>query len=197
MHSVALETLIRRGVVVRPHEAVAIAQQLIHSTVDVELTPPLGPPTVESVVIFPDGRVASSSSAATPAVSEVGRLLEAMLPRGHGQSVPGGLRYAVARALLEVDAPPFDSLQALSSSLARFETGDRPQVVRALVARAEGAGPRLVTATATRAAITPVPDEVTRPSHGFAWRAAAAVVLSFTVGWLAGSRTIREQQERP
>src|SRR5688572_27043688 len=197
MHSVALETLIRRGVVVRPHEAVAIAQQLIHSTVDVELTPPLGPPTVESVVIFSDGRVASLSSAATPAVSEIGRLLESMLPKGHGQSVPGGLRYAVARALLEVDAPPFDSLQALSSSLARFETGDRPQVVRALVARAEATGPRLVAKTAIRETIASGPEAVTRPFHRFAWRAAAAVLLSFAVGWLAGSRTIRDQQERP
>jgi hypothetical protein len=60
MQAIALDSLIRRGIHLNPHEAVAIAQQLIHSTVDVELRAPLGPPTVESVVIFSDGRVASS-----------------------------------------------------------------------------------------------------------------------------------------
>ena len=49
MHVVTLDSLIRRGVLLKPHEAVAIAQQLIHSTVDVELRTPLGPPTIESV----------------------------------------------------------------------------------------------------------------------------------------------------
>jgi hypothetical protein len=202
MNSVALQSLIRRGVELKPHEAVAIAQQLIHSTVDVDLTAPLGPPTVESIVVFPDGRVASVSSAATPAVSEIGRLLDAMLPHGRGQAVSGGLRYTVARALLEVDAPPFDSLQALSSSLARFEMGDRPQVVRSLLARAEGAGPRLVAKPEPCEAMASVPAVVTTHSAGarhqrFAWRAAAAVVVSFAVGWLAGSRTFRNEQMRP
>ena len=200
MHSVALESLFRRGVVLRTHEAVAIAQQLIHSDVDVELTAPLGPPTVESVVILADGRVASSSSAATPAVSDVGRLLESMLPRGGRPPVSGALRYTVARALLEVDAPPFDSLQALSSSLARFEVGDRRQVLRSLVARAEGAGPRLVARAESREDAIPVRPVIevvaahseSAPHRGFAWTAAAAVILSFGIGWLAGSRTSRE-----
>jgi WD40 repeat protein len=202
MHFVALESLLRRGVVLRPHEAVAIAQQLIHSTIDVELRAPFGPPTIESVVILPDGCVASSSSAATLAVSEVGRLLESMLPRGGRQAVPGGLRYAVARALLEVDAPPFDSLQALSSSLNRFEVGERRQVLRSLVARAEGTGPRLVARAEARQDAIPVRPVVTEVAaarsestrhHDFAWRAAAAVILSFGLGWLAGSRISREQ----
>ena len=201
MHAVALDWLIRRGLVLKPHEAVAIAQQLIHSTIDVELCTPLGPPTIDSVVIFSDGRVASSSSAATPAVSEVGRLLEAMLLQGGGPAVPGGLRYTVARALLEVDAPPFDSLQALSSSLSRFEIGERRQVLRSLLARAEAVGPQLVTRAQSRERAIPVqqitetvaPRSASVRHHGFAWRAAAAVLLSFGIGWLSGSWTTREQ----
>jgi hypothetical protein len=187
MDAVALGTLLRRGVELKSNEAVAIAQQLIHSAAEVEVTAPFGPLTLGSVVIFEDGRVASLSSVAMPAVSEVGRLLESMLPTGRGRAVPGGLRYAVARALLEVDAPPFDSVQALSSSLARFETGDRRAVVRSLVARAQGAGPRLVPKPAARPQTIEAAESA--PRLRFAFRAAAAIVLSFVLGWLAGMRT--------
>ncbi len=145
MTPVALDTLARRGIVLKSHEAVAIVQQLIYSDAQVVLVPPFGPPTLESVAIYADGRVVSRTSAVTPAVSEIGLLLEEMLPRGRGL-LPGGLRYAIARALLEVDAPPFDSIAELSASLIRFETGDRRQVVRALYARATGTAPRLVVA---------------------------------------------------
>ena len=147
MNFVSLSSLIGRGVELQPHEAVAIAQQLIHASADVPLVRPFGPPTLESIVILSDGRVGSRRSAATPAVSELGRLLDSMLPSGRGQ-VPGGLRYTLARALLEVDAPPFDSLQALSASLVRFEHGDRRRVVRSLLARADGVAPRLVAVAA-------------------------------------------------
>ena len=124
-----------------------------------------------------------------------------MLPQGGGPGVPGGLRYAVARALLEVDAPPFDSLQALSVSLSRFETGDRRQVLRSLMARAEGAGPRLVARSESREKAIPVePVTETVPlrsasRHHALWRAAAAVLLSFGIGWIAGSRTSREHEQ--
>jgi hypothetical protein len=170
LNVVRLSLLAVRGVELRPHEAVAIVQELIHSSAEVELVPPFGPLSLESVVILPDGRVGSRSCAATPAVSEVGRLLEAMLPHGRGQ---GGLRYTLARAQLEVDAPPFDSLEALSVSLARFEAGDRRRVIRALLARAEGFEPRLV-------AVAPPRPPANRPA--FAWRAGAAVVTSFVLG---------------
>ena len=203
MSVVPLGSLIRRGIVVAPHEAVAIAQQLIHSRVDVELTAPLGPPTVETIVMLPDGRVASRSCAATPTVSDVGRLLDAMLPSsGSGQVVAGGLRYTVARALLEVDAPPFDSVRAFYASLARFQMGEPRQVVRSLLARADGLGPRLRSgpgprlvpkAGSHREHVPPVDSIVgrepsrLRPSRRrVAIRAAAAVLLSFALGWLAG-----------
>jgi hypothetical protein len=53
--------------------------------------------------------------------------------------VPGGLRYAVGRALLEVEAPPFDSADEFSSALSRFEAGDRREQVARLYERASSA----------------------------------------------------------
>lgn len=184
MNGVRLSLLASRGVELRSHEAVAIVQELIQSSTEVELVPPFGPLSLDSVVILRDGRVGSSSSAATPAISEVGRLLESMLPRGR-EKVAGGLRYTLARAQLEVDAPPFDSLEALSASLARFEAGDRRRVIRSLLARAEGFEPRLV------AVVPPPPPAKRLPS--FAWGAAAAVATAFAVGWLAGNQVPRDE----
>lgn len=179
MKPVRLRSLLGRGVELRPHESVAIAQQLIHSRADAALEPPFGPLSLDSVVIFPDGQVGSRSCAATPAVSEVGRLLESMLALGLGP-LPGGLRYTLARAQLEVDAPPFDSLQALSASLARFERGDRCRVVRSVLARLEGVPPRIV-------AVAPPRVDLHR-RHTNGRRAAAAVVASFILGWLVGTQ---------
>ncbi len=50
--------------------------------------------------------------------------------------MPGPLRYALARALHEVAAPPYDSLADFSRALRRFETGHRAAIVRGLHARA-------------------------------------------------------------
>ena len=179
MKPVPLRSLIGRGVALRPHESVAIAQQLMHSSVDIPLEPPFGPLCLDHVVILPDGHVGARNCAATPAVSEVGRLLESMLALGCGP-LPGGLRYTLARAQLEVDAPPFDSLQAFSASLARFENGDRHRIIRSLIARAEGVQPHIV-------AVAPPRNEARR-SHKFGRRAAAAVVASFILGWLVGTQ---------
>jgi hypothetical protein len=68
-------------------------------------------------------------------VSEAAILLQELLPIG--APLPGGLRYAIARALHEVDVPPFDSLGDFSNALARFERGDRRAAVRRLWRRAE------------------------------------------------------------
>jgi hypothetical protein len=184
VNGVRLSLLGSRGVELRPHEAVAIVQELIQSSAEVPLAPPLGPVRLDSVVILRDGRVGSSSCAATPAVSEVGRLLESMLRQGRGQ-VAGGLRYTLARTQLEVDAPPFDSLEALSASLARFEAGDRRRVIRSLLARAEGFEPRLVT-------VAPQPPPAKR-LPAFARGAAAAVATAFGLGWLAGNHVPRDE----
>ena len=67
---------------------------------------------------------------AAPAVSEIARLVQSMLPAD--ARIPGALRYTLARALLEVDARPFDSLDEMSATLARHEDGDRRETLRAL-----------------------------------------------------------------
>jgi TolB protein len=208
---VALRALLDGGVQLRPHEAVAIVQQLLYSNPEIELARPFGPPTIDTLVLFSDGRVGSQTSAALPAVSEIGRLLDAMLPRTRGSAVPGGLRYAIARALLEVDAPPFDSVDELSASLARFETGDRAGVVRGLLARAIRPAPRLVlapppvpapTPAPAPAAVTAMPVPITqvdasapspRPRRTAARAAAvaASVLLSFGLGWFAARMPVR------
>src|SRR5262245_51978176 len=128
--------LFGRGVVLQAHEAVAIAQQLIdhHGERD-ELTPPLGPPTIDNVEIDDAGTVRCRQSDVTPAVSEIGALLDTMLPRATPARVPGALRYAVARARHEVDAPPFDSLEAFAGVLARYGHENPRRVVRQLAER--------------------------------------------------------------
>ncbi len=138
--SVSISDLRSLDVAIAPHEAVAIAQLLIARPDASEsvVRPPFGPLGLDTVVLGADGSVVSTCSAATPAVSEVAILLNAMLPPEHTR-VPGGLRYAISRALLEVDAPPFDSIGEFSRALARFEHGEREEVVRALMERAEAA----------------------------------------------------------
>src|SRR3954469_1924402 len=135
MASQSLADLIRRGVTLTPADAVAIAQQFIAChNVEVEPSPPFGPPTIDTVHVSADGTVFCAGSPPPPAVSEVARLIEAMLPAG--VKMPGTLRYTIARAFLDVDAPPFDSLQEFSAALARTEPPNRVDVVRGLYQRA-------------------------------------------------------------
>lgn len=125
-----------RGVVFASHEAIAIAQSLIHADANAFAThAPFGAPNLSNVTISADGAVACGACAATPAVFEVAILLQQMLPIGT-PGVSGPLRYTLGRALLEVEAPPFDSLEEFSRALARFERGDRAHAVAGLYARA-------------------------------------------------------------
>ena len=127
------------GMVFAAEEAVAIAQQLIASLRDprtaAEVRPPYGPPSTANVFLKDDGAVVCRGCAATPTVSEVGIFLDDLLPAG-SMRVPGGLRYTIARALLDVDVPPFDSLDELSRDLSRHERGNRAAIVRRTLARA-------------------------------------------------------------
>ena len=128
------------GVKLEAAEAVAIAQQLIQSlsgaSVPAALEPPYGPPTAATVVLGTDGSVTCAGCGSTPAISEIAIFLDTLLPSGTAH-VPGALRYTIARALLEVDVAPFDSLDAFSEALARLEHGDRSEIVRRLIQRSE------------------------------------------------------------
>ena len=130
--------ILQGGVTIEPEEAVAIAQQLIAAIRGGACAdfaePPFGPPTPDRVVLCDDGSVTCRGCDATPAVSEVARLLEALLPPAPAR-VPGGLRYTIARALLDVDVAPFDSLDELSETLSRYERGVREQLVVRLLER--------------------------------------------------------------
>lgn len=130
---------LRRQVPIPADAAVAIAQQLIHSRSAEAPHPPLGPPSEATVFLAADGGVRCVSSEATPAVSEIAILLDTLVPAG-SPAVPAGLRYVIARALLDVDAPPFDSVERFSEALSRFERGDRASLVRDLVERWEMVG---------------------------------------------------------
>jgi hypothetical protein len=128
--------LIRRGVQLQPHEAVALAQSVIAALADGADAPiECGPPTVETVHISADGTV-RCPGCATPSVFEVGLFLDSMLPHGRGTKIPGALQYTVARALGEVDAPRFASVADVSQALTRYEDGDRRAIVAGLIARA-------------------------------------------------------------
>src|SRR5690349_13818806 len=108
----------RAGIVIESEEAVAIAQQLIaslhHNNWGRSAERPYGPPTSSSVILGDDGSVVCRTCDTTPAVSEIALLLQTMLPLD--TRVAGGLRYTIARAMLDVDVPPFDSLDDLSET---------------------------------------------------------------------------------
>jgi hypothetical protein len=135
LETITVTEVMSNGTTLRSAEAVAIVQKLINEPTPVTPQPPFGPPMPHNVYLGEDGSVACRACEVTPAVSEIAIFLQTVIPQGT-ERVPGGLRYAIARGLLEVDAPPFDSVEAFSQALARFEQGDRSAVVRGLVQRA-------------------------------------------------------------
>lgn len=133
---VSIDELVRAGASLEVAEVLAIARQLIHlaDRAPHELRAPLGPPCSENVLLDPDGTVFCSGCQTTPTVSELAIFLQGLLPRGT-PGVNGSVRYTIARALHEVDAPPFDSLDDFMAALARYERGDSRAIIRGLVER--------------------------------------------------------------
>lgn len=134
----SIAELQRAGVMLDPGEAVAITQQLILALQQSGggIEPPYGPPTASNVVLNADGSVSCAACGTTPAISEIAIFLDSLVPAG-SLWVPGGLRYIIARGLLEVDVAPFDSLDDFSEALKRHERGARREVVHHLLKRAE------------------------------------------------------------
>jgi len=126
-----------RGIELQPFEAVAIAQQVIAcAQIDASQESPQATPSLDTIRLGADGAVACGPSIIRRGPGEIGSLLAEMLPRNGSVRVPGALRFTIARALSEVEAPPFDSVAHLSAVLARHEHGDRIAVVRNLYIRA-------------------------------------------------------------
>jgi len=133
-YEISIAELQRSGLGIRASEAIAIVQKLINERPNGPPSPPFAAPSPDNVTVDELGNVTCHGCDVKPAVSEIGILLEAMLPAG--TRLPGALRYTMARALLNVDAPPFGTLEELSSALARLERSERDHVVRELVMRA-------------------------------------------------------------
>lgn len=135
IHLSRLRELRERSAGLRSFEAVAIAQQLMHDDVDTSgARAPFGPLSAETVGIDVSGRVHCHGCAVSQSVAEVAIFLQGMLDE-FVDRVPAGLRHALARALHDVDAPPFDSGHEFGAVLARFERGARTEVLRRLFRR--------------------------------------------------------------
>src|SRR4051812_5608665 len=98
MIRVALTQLLERDVRLEAAEAVAIAQSLA--------TAP-GEPVLANVEIGTDGSAACMTHRGEPTVLALATLTDALLP---ATGVPAPLRYAVARGMGAVTAPPFPSV---------------------------------------------------------------------------------------
>ena len=126
MLTIALSHLLGRGLRLETHEAVALAREL--------LAHPCGIPTPENIQLGSDGSASCISTDGMPSVASVADLLVTLLPSGT-PNVPAPLRYAIARGLEAVEAPPFASLDEFSSALERFEKGASRDVLRGVLQR--------------------------------------------------------------
>src|ERR1700730_2411594 len=134
---ISIAELLSRGITPSGDEAVAVARALLlDRSSSTGAVSPDEPPLPENVYLASDGSIDCPDCATTPGVSEVALFLRRLLPIGTA-GIPGGLHYTVARALQEVDAPPFDSVEDFSDALARFERGDPAQLLRGLFERTQ------------------------------------------------------------
>ena len=113
MLTIALSHLLGRGVRLETHEAVALAREL--------LAHPCGIPTPENIQLGSDGSASCISPDGMPSVACVADMLLTLLPAGT-PDVPASLRYAIARGLEVVEAPPLDRQ---ASSRARWSGSRR------------------------------------------------------------------------
>ena len=119
----SIAELLDSGLTLTVGEAVAIARAALAcdatSVAGAELAPER--PLPDAIFVEDGGRIVCEGAA--PSIPNVALLLRSLLPAG-SPGVPGGLRYAIARALREVDAPPFELPEDFSTVLARFEPAD-------------------------------------------------------------------------
>ena len=108
INSPALSKVLANAAPLEPHEAVAIAQQ-----------------TVQNRIV----------SGAQVEVADFAELLDRLLLATTHVPVP--LRYTIARAAGQLEAPPYRTVEELAFALRRFESGDRTSIVRRVMARAQ------------------------------------------------------------
>jgi WD40-like Beta Propeller Repeat len=147
MLTIALSHLHGRGVHLETHEAVALAREL--------MAHPCGIPRPENIQLGSDGSASCLSTDGMPSVASFADLLLTLLPAGT-PNVPAPLRYAIARGLGTVEAPPFGSLGEFSKALVRFEKGASRDVLRGVLQRgARPSRPISPPAAAARTRVTP------------------------------------------
>ena len=161
MLTIALSHLLGRGVRLETHETIALARELAGT--------PCGIPIPENIQLGSDGSVSCINTAGMPSVASVAGLLLTLLPAGTS-NVPAPLRYAIARGLEAVEAPPFASLGEFSNALERFEKGASRDVLRGVLQRGARSSPPVAALFAVGAA----GDAACR--RAFASGAATAVV---------------------
>jgi hypothetical protein len=146
MLRIALSHLLGRGVRLETHEAVALAREL--------LAHPCGIPTPENIQLGSDGSASCANIEGTRSVVSVADLLLTLLPPGT-PNVPAPLRFAIARGLEMVEAPPFASPAEFSSVLERFQKGASRDVLRGILQRAAGPSRSIAEPTA----VAPAPED--------------------------------------
>jgi len=155
---VSMADVLERGIVLQSFEAVAIVQELINqcSAVKEDQRSESEPPSPRHVRLCADGRVEWIGRAGTASVGEFAILLQ-MLMTGASR-VPGGIQYAIARALRDVEGAAFDSVDEFSAVLARHERRDRAAVLRAVGGRVAWivAGPAISQVTSSQVAASPM-----------------------------------------
>jgi TolB protein len=97
-----------------------------------------GVPSAHVVRLFGSGTVTVEGPvpAGGHSVARAAQLLDSLLPprdAGTHFRVPGGLRLVIARALGQLDLPPFPSLDALAEALGRFSATDAAATISNLV----------------------------------------------------------------
>jgi hypothetical protein len=132
--TISVAELVSSGITLTAEEAVTIARATLeYRREDVLLSPQREPLRPENVHLGPGGEIICPDGS-VPDVADVARLLRWLLPAGT-PNVPGALRYTIARALLEVDAPPFPSPEAFSEALSRFQHDQDSQVLERVAER--------------------------------------------------------------
>ena len=132
----SIAELLGSGMTLTASEAVAIARAALafDPARAAGSDAPSGLPLSDTIFVEPDGSIVSLHTA-PPTISEVASL-RSLLPDG-SPGVPGGLRYAIARALGEVDAPPFTSPEDFSIVLSRFQTASGPSAAHRQLGRVD------------------------------------------------------------
>jgi hypothetical protein len=185
MLTIALSHLLGRGVRLETHEAVALAREL--------LAHPCGIPTAENIQLGSDGSVSCISSDGMPSVANVADLLLTLLPAGT-PNVPAPLRYAIARGLEAVEAPPFGSLSEFSKVLERFEKGASRDVLKGVLQRGARSSPPIVQPIAASPLMfRSYGSDADAPEHSLRWWvlvAAVALAASFALGFAVMDRIV-------